>query len=601
MKIKKVLLLLVALLICVATVGCGSKTPQEDLPVEGGQKPAKAVVVEFWMYGDDVEMEVYKQLVSEFNKANKGYVTIKLVQKSPDSYSNALNMVLNGKKGPDLFYVGETGFKAMAEAGYLYDISEFVENSTEYDISKMWDSAVSRFQYDVNTKTNDGPNKKYYAVPKDIGPTVIYYNESLFNGSGVNVISVAKENLEAFNHEGAKDSRGKTKAEYGISGEVKEKGYFVDAAGKKWFNNQVAMNWEETVALSEVIQKKYPSTKGFYTEWWFNYGWSVGGDVIQYIPTDDSTYAGGYWDFTLMDPSKNYIVADDAEPFTINGNTYQPGEVLSYQDKLVNETPTVAGQKDETAKIIEPAVLAAKAAGQLNELPSQREAFVEFVRLAATKNTVVDTVNGEKLYGYEVTPYPNSIGGDAGKTAAFATGKVAMLVDGRWNVTNFREQMDGKYEWDVAPLPIYKEYDSEGNVAVHGVTAGHSGSVGVAINAKTEVPNAAWKFLEYIGGEYGQSVQSKTGFAIPLQKHLAYDDEIFLQSNQNPRNAIIFIEAAENEKAGDWWYLRDNEWINDWANLLNGSVRNGQKTLTEFYNSDEFSKTYGTLLKYTEK
>ena len=99
-----------------------------------------------------------------------------------------------------------------------------------------------------------------------------------------------------------------------------------------------------------------------------------------------------------------------------------------------------------------------------------------------------------------------------------------------------------------------KEYDANGNVKVHGVPAGHSGSVGVAINAKTQVPNAAWKFLEYIGGEYGQSVQSKTGFAIPLQKHLALDDEIFLQSNQNPRNAIIFIDAAENQKAGDWWY-----------------------------------------------
>ena len=600
MKIKKILLLVVAALVAIVAVGCDDKKPQEDLDLDSGERPEKAVVVEFWMYGDDVEMEVYKQLVTEFNKANEGYVTIKLVQKSPDSYSNALTMVLNGKKGPDLFYVGENGFKAMAEAGYLYDISSFVENSTEYDISKMWESAVSRFQYDVTTKTNDGPNKKYYAVPKDIGPTVIFYNETQFKESGVKVISVAAEDLDAFNN-GAADDRGQTKAQYGIAGTVKEKGYFVDANGQKWFNNQVAMNWEETVALSNVIQAKFPSTKGFYTEWWFNYGWSVGGDVIQYIPTTDSTYAGGYWDFTLMDPTPNFIVDDNAEPFTINGNTYQPGEVVSYQDKLVNETPKVAGQKDESAKEIEPAVLAAVASGQLEELPSQREAFVEFVRLAATTNTVVDTVNGEKLYGYGVTPYPNSIGGDSGKTSAFATGKVAMLVDGRWNVTNFREQMDGKYEWDVAPLPMYKEYDAEGNVTVHGVPAGHSGSVGVAINAKTQVPNAAWKFLEYIGGEYGQSVQSKTGFAIPLQKHLAEDDEIFLQTSQNPRNSKIFIAAAENQKAGDWWYLRDNEWINEWAGVLNGSVRNGNKTLTEFYNSREFNDTFSTLLKYTKK
>lgn len=597
---KKILILFIALFVCFSAVGCGKDKNQDDIQL-GGEKPEKAVVVEFWMYGDDVELEVYKQLVTEFNEANEGYVFVKLVQKSPESYSNALMQILGGKKGPDLFYVGETGFKAMAEAGYLYDISEYVENSTEYDISKMWESAVTRFQYDVTTKTNDGPNKKFYAVPKDIGPTAIFYNETLFGNAGVKVISVAADELDAFNNDGKADSRGKTKAQYGIQCEVKEKGYFIDTNGNKWFNNQVAMNWEETVAISKAIQTANPGVYGFYTEWWFNYGWSVGGDCIQYIPTDDSKYAGGYWDFTLMDATKNYIVADDAQPFTINGNTYQPGEVLSYQDKLVNETPTTPGKKDTTPKQVEASVLTAVANGQLNELPSQREAFVEFVRLAASESTVVDVVDGQNLYGYQVTPYPNSIGGDSGKTAAFKTGKVAMLVDGRWNVTNFREQMDDKYEWDVAPLPIYKEYDKDGNVSVHGVPAGHSGSVGVAINAKCKVPNAAWLFLEYIGGEHGQSVQSKTGFAIPLQKHLALDDEIFLQTNQNPRNSIIFIEAAENQKAGDWWYLRDNEWINEWANLLNGSVRNGKMKLTDFYNNSVYDKTFGTLLKYTEK
>lgn len=599
MKTKKILLFFLTLIVSLTAVGCGGKEKQTDLV--DGVKPDKPIVVEFWMYGDDTELAVYKQLVEEFNKANEGYVIVKFVQKAGTSYSNALKTVLRGNSGPDIFYVEETGFKAMAENGTLYDLSSYVEKSTAYKVSDMWDSAVSRFQYDVNTKSNNGPDKKYYAVPKDIGPTVVYYNETFFNNAGVKVISVAAEDLDAFNNNGAKDARGKTKSDYGINCEVKEKGYFVDNSGKKWFNNKIAMSWEETRTLAQVVQtsmrKKDSKAFGFYTEWWFNYGWSVGGDCIQYIPTDDQTYVGGYYDFTLMDPTANYIVADDAEPFTINGNTYYPGQTISYNDKLVNEAPTTPGKKDTTKKQIEPSVLEAAKTGQLNELPSQREAFVEFVRLAATKGTKVD---GE-LYGYEVSPYPNSIGGDSQKAEAFAKGQVAMLIDGRWDVTTFREKMDGKYEWDVAPLPIYKQYDTEGNVKVHGVPAGHSGSIGVAINAKTQVPNAAWKFLEYIGGEYGQSVQSKTGFAIPLQKHLAEDDEIFLQSSQNPRNSAIFIEAAENQKAGDWWYLRDNAWITNWANLLNGSVRNGKLTLTDFYNHKDYDSTYNKLLEYTKK
>ena len=149
------------------------------------------------------------------------------------------------------------------------------------------------------------------------------------------VFSVEAEDLEAFNG-GGKDSRGKTKAEYGIAGDVKEKGYFVDGNGQKWFNNQVPMSWEECVALSTVVQtevrakNKNENFYGYFTEWWFNYGWSVGGDCIEYVETDDSKYNGGYWDFTLMDPTPNFIVADDnAEGFTVNGTKYNAGEIIA--------------------------------------------------------------------------------------------------------------------------------------------------------------------------------------------------------------------------------------------------------------------------------
>ena len=608
---KRFLIAFLALLVTGSVVGCGGKEEQSDIELdsEGGvvvRPGQEETIVTFWMYGDQVELDVYKKLVQEFNAKYEGAIEVDLVVKQADGYTDALNLTLNGTTAPDLFYVSETGFKNMAELGYLYDISDYVKNSKEYDITKIWPSAVTRFQYDIKNKVNIGPESKYYAVPKDIGPTVIFYNETMFNQAGVKVLSVAAEDLAAFNSGSKADDRGNTKAALGIAGDVKEKGYFVDTNGQKWFNNQVEMSWEETVALSNVIQEHHDPTGskniyGYFTEWWFNYGWSVGGDCIQYIESDAAGYTGGYWDFTLMDDSANYIVADDAEPFTINGNTYQPGEIISYQDKLVNEAPAQMGVMDRGVKTIEPAVLTACQNGQLNKLPSQRAAFTEFVRLAAKKSTLVDTVNGQNLMGYGITPYPQSIGGDSGKTAAFATGKVAMLVDGRWNVTNFREQMDGKYAWDVAPLPIYKEYDSEGNITVHGVNAGHSGSVGVAIWSQTQVANAAWKFVEYIGGEYGQSEQSKTGFAIPLQKHLAADEEIFLQTNQNPRNSKIFLDAAEFEIAGDWWYLKDNEWIDPWAGRLNGDVRNGKLTLSGFYDCPEYSKTYATLLKYTEK
>lgn len=569
-----------------------------DLDSAGNIRPGPGgeTTITFWGYGDENELDVFQTLVKQFNEINKGVIKVKYETQGSDGYGEKAKLALRQSKASvDILYVGDSDFKSYAGLGYLEPLDNYLKTSSEVKIEEMWETSVNRFKYDVKTTTQDGPDAHYWGIPKDIGPTVIYYNETYFEDSGVTTISVAAEDLAAFNG-GAKDSRGKTKAEYGIEGEVKEKGYF-ELGGKKYFNNQVPMSWDECVTLSQLVQKevrsKYSKNNvyGYFTEWWFNYGWSVGGDCIEYVKTDDAAYNGGYWDFTLMDSTKNYIVADNVtDGFTVNGNKYNAGEIIDWADKLV-DTKAAAG-----SRTIRPEVLEAKENGILNELPSQRDAFVEFVRIGQKTTDKVE----DDLYGYGICPAPTSLGGDAGKTAAFAKGELAMLVDGRWNVVGFREQMDGKYKWDVAPLPQYKTYDQNGNIAVHGVQAGHSGSVALCINAKSTKKNAAWKFAEYIGGKTGQAAQAKSGFAIPSQKDLA-NSEVFLQSDSNPKNSIVFVRAAEYETPGDWWYLRDKKWIDDWAGVLNGDVRNGKKTLSQFETDSKYIKTWDLLKEYTKK
>ncbi len=604
-------------------LGCGGKdnTGDVDLDDSGNVRPdGKVHTVTFWAYGDNNEMPVFEKLVSDFNKSQNN-IFVDYKRKDSGGYSNILSMALETKQCPDVFYVGDSDYKEFATKGLLKDITSYVEKSSVYNIDELWPNVKERYYYDVNTTLYGeaaGTNGKYYGVPKDIGPIVIFYNETMFNESGVKVISVDADDLEAFNN-GTADSRGKTKVDYQIPADyrVTEKGYFVDSNGQKWFNNQVPMSWEECYTLSKVIQtaqdpKGENGIFGFFTEWWFNYGWGVGGNVIQYIESDDTQYTGGFYDFTLCDPTKNYIVDDDAEPFTINGNTYNPGETLSYADKLANEKEVAAapaGQTHFDNAQIEPTVLAAVEKGQLNVLPSQKEAFEEFVRLGSAENI---TIGGKA--GYNITAKPQSLGGDAGKAKAFTSCKTAMLVDGRWNVCDFRKLMsesdedyaarkeNGKsaFKWDVAPLVQYKEYDENGDVKVHGKMAGHSGSVALAIAAKSNKQEAAWKFIEYIGGVYGQTAQAETGFAIPLQKSLA-NTEVFLQSNKYPQNAKVFIDAAEYEQAGDWWFLLNNDWIDEWASYLNSKIRNGTATYESFFTAQDYTKTWNTLKTYTKK
>ena len=604
---------LIALVLCIAMVmsmlaGCGNKTDKGDdgeIDDEGNYRPSSDVAqVEFWINGDQYELEVFSDLVDRFNKKYEGQIHVNLKQKPSDGYETAVYTALSGSK-LDVFYVGDAGYKSYAEEGLLFDITEYVEKSSIYNVDTMWSSVLTRYKYDVNTQLSGTESGRYYGVPKDIGPTAIFYNETEFENAGIIIISVDEEELDAYNA-GAKDDRGNTKADVGLADvTVKEYGYFV-ANGQKYFNNQIPMSWDETVEVSNVLQNSMsnPNAYGYFTEWWFNYGWSVGGDCIQFVPTTDSAYNGGWYDFTLSDSTPNYIVADDVSSVTVNGNTYNAGEIVSYQDKL-GLTSTSTGGADYS-KEITAEVLALVAEGKLNVLPSQREAFTEFVRLAAKTNVVVDTVNGEKLYGYGITPTPSSIGTDAGKAQAFAQGEIAMLVDGRWAVPYFRDPDVGvKFTWDVCPLPMYRDYDVDGfgaerEVTVHGVEAGHSGSVGLCINANSKLTAASWKFIEFVASEEGQSAQAEKGFAIPLQKDLA-ETEVFLQSTQMPRNAEIFIEAAEIQGAGDWWYLTDNAWIDDWAGVLNGDVRNGKKSMTEFFESLQFNSTYDKLLEYTKK
>lgn len=586
----------------------GGNSNDVELDSEGNVvvRPGQnATVISYWGEGDTNEVTVFQNLVDEFNEINKGAIQVNYYPQISGDYGDALNLNLSQEGGPDIVNVGDADFKRYAEQGYLEPLDSYISGSQAIVLEDMWETSVNRFKYDVDTTTQNGPNAHYWGVPKDIGPTVIFYNESYFNHAGVTVISVAAEDLAAFNS-GAKDSRGKTKAEYGITGEVKEQGYFVDGAGKKWFNNQVPMSWDECRVLANLVQVSARSLMnrnyiyGYYTEWWFNYGWSVGGDCIEYVETSDPAYNGGYWEFTLMDNTPNYIVADDyAGEFTVGSESFKAGEILTWKAKLVDTSAAPA------SRTVKPEVLAAAEAGTLKVLPSQREAFVEFVKVGQKTNVVVD--NGET--GYGICPDPNSIGGDSEKAIAFTEGNVAMLVDGRWNVTNFRNiidntpiaQLGGKtFAWDVAPLPVYKEYDAQGNITVHGVEAGHSGSVALCVNSKSKFKNAAWKFVEFIGGKYGQEVQAKSGFAIPSQKDLA-NSEVFLQSTQNPRNSIVFVRAAEHQTPGDWWYLKDNDWIDDWALYLNGTVRNGLATLSDFEKHNDYTKTWELLKAYTKK
>ncbi|REE56483.1 carbohydrate ABC transporter substrate-binding protein (CUT1 family) [Paenibacillus taihuensis] len=149
----------------------------------------------------------------------------------------------------------------------------------------------------------------------------------------------------------------------------------------------------------------------------------------------------------------------------------------------------------------------------------------------------------------------------------FETGKLAMMIQGRWMVPTYRKL---KFDWDVAPLPT------------NGKWAGWSGSVGLGIYSKSKQKDAAYKLVEYLGGPEGQKEQSLMGFAIPSFKSMASTD-VFLQPGQKPEHAEVFIKAAQNEIPGPWTNLPNAKWW-DMLNQNLGPMWEAKKPAADLLN-----------------
>lgn len=436
----------------------------------GNKDAAGKTKIQFWGWGDSTEIKVFKELVKNYNKNGKDGVYVEYTVKPSSSYVSSMDKILGQSKAPDIFYVGDGDIKRWATYDYLEDITNYVKNSSVIKLDDIWSEGVNRYRYNTATKTSEATDP-LYCLPKDIGPTVIYYNVDAFKQVGINIIS---------------------KPEAQCSEEEKH-GFNISTMT---FNNRISMTVEEEVALAKILTKKYnaasPTKHGFYTEWWFNYVWSVGGDCLE-------RDANGTYHWTLGDTTPN---------------------------------------------------------GPNGELPSNREMFKHFIDLAITE---------------EVMPNPADVS-SARKVSAFEGQEIAMLVGLRAHVPEFRSACT--FDWDVAPLS-----HQDG-----GVLAGHSGSMGFGISKKVsqERKDAAFKFMEYLAGPEGQTATAESGFNLPNQMSVA-NTEAFLQTNQKPKNSIVFVEAAEYQTEGDWAYLVDNLWIDDWAQDLNGPVLNGEMTIDEFF------------------
>ncbi|MBE2267883.1 MAG: extracellular solute-binding protein, partial [Anaerolinea sp.] len=135
----------------------------------GAQEP---VTLQFVGWGGPEEGAVFQQLVDTFN-ANNPDIVIEYTQ-IPADYVTTLQTMIAGGTPPDIAYIPDGNFGAFVTTGQLVNLQALVDASENFDADAVWQSALGRYRYDP--ETHSFGTGDLYALPKDIGPTVLYIN-----------------------------------------------------------------------------------------------------------------------------------------------------------------------------------------------------------------------------------------------------------------------------------------------------------------------------------------------------------------------------------------------------------------------------------------
>jgi multiple sugar transport system substrate-binding protein len=410
------------------------------------QEPVKLTFVG---WGGPEEQAVFQHLVDVFNENNPDIVIT--YQPIPTDYTTTLKTMIAGGTPPDIAYIPDGDFSAFAPRDQLVNIQPFVDASETFKEADVWPSALGRYRWDGENKVfGQGP---LYALPKDIGPTVLFINVDLFNQLGVPVPSF-----------------------------------------------DTPLTWDEFVALATQLtvdnNGKHPGEDGFDI------------DNVQYWGLGEIWFEDGVFN------NGGHIISDDGKTFAM-GDDQNSIDAVQFLSDLVH-VYHVAPSSAQTASM---------SIGQM-----------------------------------------------------FEAGRMAMTTSGRWATTGYRTTLD--FEFDVIPFPVGPGGVTTYNNLTDCKFSGWSGSVGVGIiagsNGETHAAEA-YRFVEFIAGTDGQIEQAALGFQIPNQVALANSD-VFLQRDQYPAHAEVFVEAARCEPPGPWTRTPNYDaWFSDtfWGQIWPAVVVDG--------------------------
>lgn len=567
-----------------AIAGCGP-----NKPAEAGDR----TVVKYQAAFDDTDTRAYyTELVNTYNNGQgiEDNVYVQMVTGGGSAVSGLDNALMSGYIY-DVVQIGDAQLKGLVSTGrkFFVELDDYL--TAEVKANLNWENIPAglknRFRMNQTVENNKylaGDGTATLGLPLTNVPHVMWYNEAAMATAGINVISASEAELKTDAKYAKVQPHGY--AEYkespfeGAKTSKNEAGEFV----YKVFNNRIAMNWEETRCLSRAFMKQYGFECGYLSEWWYNYGWSIGGDCIGWDETD------GAYKFTLGDDHENYLALSSV---TVNGRTYKAGDVLIYEDR---------------EKVRSDAALKESLKDSLHELPSMREATLEFNRLAIPTTKEAD--NGKYGYGVSADDLQD-------RTGKFTSGKCPLYNESYENVFTYKTSMPGGV--DIAPLTQWREYkggstyqknneagfqneylkvigetydsvkytgelDKDETTGTPFVGRVSTDSVASALfipkNTREKNYDAAAKFVIWAASADAQKILAKSGVLTPNQIDVGTGECAAYENGIKNKWAAAYV--TQGSDIGDFAYFLGNTWITPWSSTFNSDVRKGTMTLTKF-------------------
>lgn len=133
------------------------------------------VTVTFVGWGAPEESETFAAALTELEEL-KPHISVVYTQVPGVGfdYLNKLRLMLVAGLAPDVFYVPDGAFPEMVRTGALLDLEPFLRTSS-LDLEAIWPSALERYRWS-GARLHGG---NLHALPKDLGPMVVFYNKDL--------------------------------------------------------------------------------------------------------------------------------------------------------------------------------------------------------------------------------------------------------------------------------------------------------------------------------------------------------------------------------------------------------------------------------------